>query len=346
MLEFSRVRLDKIIVHGVGNKVHEEVLALSNHSLSLDEGIYDLLLRYFLKPFKSEAYCCFYHESDLERNEAYHFAKALFDDPEHFVEHSIALAQRLYNESRHPQIKGGEFYVTYLKDCIIDGELVDAVGLFKSENKDTYLRVFQRGDEQLDIDYENGININKLDKGCLIFNTERENGFVVSLVDTVNKSNEAQYWKEDFLRVKAREDSFYHTHECLDKYKNFFEETRDSGTIDRKEEIVMLNKAVNYFQEKDTFISDEFEQEVIANSELITSFREQQDDEGEARESDTGSFEISKAAVKEQKKRMRSILKLDKNFHVYIHGDHSRIEKGYDEQKNLRFYKLFFEEES
>ncbi|MDR0604368.1 MAG: hypothetical protein LBG80_08720 [Bacteroidales bacterium] len=39
---------------------------------------------------------------------------------------------------------------------------------------------------------EKGININKLDKGCLIFNTERENGYIVAVVDNTNKGTDAQ----------------------------------------------------------------------------------------------------------------------------------------------------------
>ena len=41
-----------------------------------------------------------------------------------------------------------------------------------------------------------------------------------------------------------------------------------------------------------------------------------------------------------------SVLKLDKNFHVYIHGKREYIEKGFDEEKGMHFYQLFFEEES
>ncbi len=43
---------------------------------------------------------------------------------------------------------------------------------------------------------------------------------------------------------------------------------------------------------------------------------------------------------------MRSVLKLDKNFHIYIHGDRELIERGYDEEKGKSFYKVYFEEES
>ena len=43
---------------------------------------------------------------------------------------------------------------------------------------------------------------------------------------------------------------------------------------------------------------------------------------------------------------MKSVIKLDKNFHIYIHGERQMVEKGFDEVKQLNFYKLFFKEEN
>ncbi len=56
-------------------------------------------------------------------------------------------------------------------------------------------------------------------------------------------------------------------------------------------------------------------------------------------------FDISGAAVKKQQRVFKSILKLDRNFHVYIHGNREMIERGYDEERTMHFYKLYFEEE-
>ena len=40
----------------------------------------------------------------------------------------------------------------------------------------------------------------------------------------------------------------------------------------------------------------------------------------------------------------KSIIKLDKNFHIYVHGDRSKIEHGEDDKG--RFYKLYFNAEN
>ncbi|HWV68418.1 MAG TPA: hypothetical protein VN105_21315, partial [Chitinophaga sp.] len=57
-------------------------------------------------------------------------------------------------------------------------------------------------------------------------------------------------------------------------------------------------------------------------------------------------FEISAPAVKKQQKVFKSILKLDRNFHVYIHGNREMIERGFDEATNMNYYKLLFENEA
>ena len=70
------------------------------------------------------------------------------------------MARHLYNQSEHPKIQSGELYIAYFADCQLDDEITDAIGIFKSENKDIYLKPSdQNGD--LEISYEHGINIKK-----------------------------------------------------------------------------------------------------------------------------------------------------------------------------------------
>ncbi|PKP24356.1 MAG: hypothetical protein CVU06_04995, partial [Bacteroidetes bacterium HGW-Bacteroidetes-22] len=129
--------LDLLTVHHVGNKANGESLLLTNKVLSPGEAIKSLLQTYFLSPFKNEQYYNLWHEDHQEQNEVFGSVSAIFDDPDTFVEQSKKLAERLYEQSTHPKIKDGEFYVALFRDCHIEGEVVDAIGLFKSENKDT-----------------------------------------------------------------------------------------------------------------------------------------------------------------------------------------------------------------
>jgi hypothetical protein len=56
-------------------------------------------------------------------------------------------------------------------------------------------------------------------------------------------------------------------------------------------------------------------------------------------------FKISHQAVKKQNRVFKKVLKLDNNFHIYIHGDRELIEQG-EEKDGRRFYKIYFQQES
>jgi hypothetical protein len=344
--------LDTISVHHVGNQALSEMYALSDHPLVLkDELISSLLKQYFLHPFEKavEVYHLMHSSGDLAMNEIHHFASQMFEDKEKFHEASEQIAKHLYKVANHPNIKSGELYVGYFKDVQIESNLLDAVGIFKSENKETYLKVYpEKGGFAVDYE-ENAININKLDKGVLIFNIEKENGYKVVVIDTANRGQDAAvYWKDDFLQLKIRNDSYNQTSNALGIYKNFVTNKIDEEfDMTKTDKIDLLNRSMKYFKEKETFDMDEFADEVINNLKAIESFKtykSQYEDEFDTKINDT--FEISNNAVKKQARVYKSVLKLDKNFHIYIHGDNKLIEKGFDDDKAMNYYKVFFKEEA
>ena len=53
------------------------------------------------------------------------------------------------------------------------------------------------------------------------------------------------------------------------------------------------------------------------------------------------NFKISSQAVKKQSRIFKSVLKLDRNFDIYIHGDKNLIEKG-TEKDGRKYYKIYW----
>ena len=212
MLYTEDTRIEALAVHVVGNKSKDEPLTVSPELSAqvADEGLMRTLTAYFLGGFKSEECYNLHHETDLGCNEVWNFACRIFDDPEALLEHSVSLAKHIYESGKHPQIKGGEIYTAYFSDCNFGGERCDALGLFKSETRDTFLDVEQQAGG-VHIAAREGIDIKRLDKGAVIFNTEREEGFAVFVVDNTNRT-EARYWIDDFLRVRQRQDNYHNTH--------------------------------------------------------------------------------------------------------------------------------------
>lgn len=178
IVTYLDAKIDVVCIHQVGNKIADEGIRFSQRPMELSTELNDILLKYFINSFQyDELYKC-HHDSDIALNEVYHYCSKIFSDPNLIQEESINLATHLYNQSTHPKIKAGEFYVVYFSNCEVDGKCINAIGLFKSENKDTFLKIHSKG-ENFEIESESGININKLDKGCLIFNTERDRKSVV-----------------------------------------------------------------------------------------------------------------------------------------------------------------------
>jgi len=342
-----QAQLDLLTVHHVGNKANGESLLLTHSVLSPDEAVKGLLQTYFLTPFKNEQYYNLWNEERVENNTVFAAVSAIFDSPEVFVEQSKQIAGWLYEQSNHPKIKAGEFYVALFHDCHIEGEVVDAVGLFKSENKDTYLKVYAHGN-RMDIESDNGFNINKLDKGCLIFNHEREHGYVVSVVDNTNRGADALYWIDSFLGLRQRSDAFSHTAQAMNLCKKFIsEELPQSFEVSKADQADMLNRSLGYFKEAETFSFDDFNQKVITQPEVMETFNNYCEKFTEEYEVEIpAEFNVSGQAVKKESRGMKSVIKLDKNFHIYVHGDRARLRRGVDEETGLRYYQLLFESES
>ena len=345
MIQLFKTTLEHCCLHYTGNKNNDEGVISSSNLLYLSDNIRDTLLQFFFKPFVlSDEYFSLFHDSGIEYNVVYGATNAIFDNPEALYEQSVNLAKHLYEQSTHPKIKGGEFYTVYFKDCIIDGDTVDAIGLFKSENKDTFLKVLREGGN-FNLESEQGINIKKLDKGCLIFNKDRENGYVVAVVDNTNRGVDAQYWIDDFLHVRQRKDEYANTENVMAMAKQFItKELPKEFEVPKADQIDLLNRSLQFFKEKDTFDMEDFSQTVLEQPEVIESFQgfKKTFEEEHAMEIDD-SFAISQHAFKKQQRSYKRIIRLDKKIQIIIDGNRDHIEQGEDEKG--KYYKVYYNTE-
>jgi len=354
MFDFSEVQMQQLVIHKVGNKTREEGYVISPAPYQMTDGnVEELLLKYFLSPFKEKVLYRFYHETDIHLNEVYMYATQAFIQPETFHEQSVSILKHLYESSGHPQIKGGEFYAAYFSNCLLNDETVEAIGIFKTENKENYLKVSHHYND-FDIESEAGINIRKLDKGCIIFNKASIEGYRLAIVDNVNKGgNEAVYWKDDFLRIADVQDEHFQTRNCLNVCKDFVENIYGPVlNADKKDQVVFLNEAISYFDKNREFRLEDFVETVIRQPEVADQFIEHKQlyelNQGiEVKE----NFDISNQAVKSAKRKFRNLIKLDTDIEIKLkasaaeQGEIEFIERGYDEVKGMHYYKVYFNEE-
>jgi hypothetical protein len=336
--------LSKIIVHRVGNKINQESLILSQEELQPDDEMKEVLEDFFLKSFKSEEQFQFYSDTYLVNNPIYSSVSEIFEDREKFIYEAENVAQHLYDISENPRVQSGELFIVYFEgEENADGNKIDSIGIFKTENKNPFLKIYPKN-EAFEIEKDYGIGLSKLDKGALIYNSSKETGFAVSVVDN-NKNGDLYYWFEDFLKVKQRDDEYFHTQETLSVYKDFItKQLPQEFETTKADQADFLNKSITFFKEKETFDFDEFTKEVLEDQNVIESFSNFKSDyEQEMQVSISEDFAISEAAVKKQSRGFKSVIKLDKNFHIYVHGDRKMIETGQDEKG--KYYRLYFEEE-
>ncbi len=358
MPNFDTSSLQAVVLHHVGNKQTDEGYILSPSPLPLTDRLQELLTHYFIAPFKVEEYYQLYHEDGLENNAVYQQVSRIFADESDLVDAGQRLAALLYEACQHPNIKSGDFFVVLFRDVQLNGVTMDAVGLFKSENKEHFLKI-HRGEEDwcrqegaryatatFDIETLKGINIHKLDKGAIIFDIQQEEGYMVSVVDATNRGSDAIYWKDDFLHCIQRQDEYFHTHETLQVCKQFVaKELPKQFEVSKADQADMLNKSLSFFKQNEQFDMDDFNRDVLEQPEVIDSFRQyrRQYEEDHAMEL-PNQFDISENAVKRNERGLKSVIKLDKNFHIYVHGDRQMIEQGEDDRGKNN--KVYFQEES
>lgn len=349
MIAYTDCNIEKVSAHYVGNKTDGGNLHTSDKPLDItDRRLREVLLTYFVAHFKNpELYCFTFTNDDVALNPVYNYVSKIFDSRGTHHAESKHIAAHLYETALHPNINSGDLYIAYFSSIELQGELMDAIGIFKSETKDDFLKLVA-DDKHYSISHEQGTNVNHLDKGCLIFNTDKEHGYKVAIVDKANRGNEAQYWKETFLNLKPLSDEYHLTKGYLDVCKNFVtEQLEQEYELSRTDKINFLTRSVDFFKNNEQFDEDVFLNEVFADKDVIQSFQSYKQNYAQ----DNGleldeRFDISSQAVKKQARVFKSVLKLDKNFHVYIHGNTELIEKGYDEAVGKHYYKIYFDEES
>ncbi|HEY9009223.1 nucleoid-associated protein [Ohtaekwangia sp.] len=341
--EFAQIR--EVSAHYIGNRANGDSLRLSEAPIEVDdERIQQLLRTYFLSNFGTPAFYTFtFSNEDFKLNPIYQFASQIFKEPGSFHENSVNLAKHLYEATQHPNIKPGELYIAYFQSVEVQNDNVEAIGIFKSENKENYLKL----SHQFSLHADEGINVKKLDKGCLILNREEDEGYKVLIVDNINKSD-AHFWKHDFLNIKPRSDAFHHTQNFMQLTKQYVEDQlSEEFSVSKADKIDLLNRSMEFFRSNEEFSKADFEVNVLGNVDVIESFRNFGNDFMANNNFDViDHFEISAQAVKKQARIFKTVLKLDKNFHIYIHGNRELIEKGFDEVTGKHYYKLYFDNES
>ncbi|TXK74290.1 nucleoid-associated protein [Mesonia sp. HuA40] len=349
MINLYSAQIESLSIHRVGNKSRNENLFLSQNPFQLNDELNALLKEYFLKSFreKEETYYQFTHDVDLEYHDLFKAVSQIFDNPSKAHEQSQKIAQLLFNEGKHPHIKSGELYVVHFENLMLDHEKLDGVGIFKSELKHDFLQ-FDENQGNLEAILQQGVNLNKLDKGALIFNKNKEEGYKILSIDS--NRYDTKYWLEQFLLVDVFADENFNTKSYL-KFCQDFAKDVVLPAEDKQQEVLFMNRAVNHFAKNENFKEDQFLNEVLENPELIPEFQHYKTEKApKYKIEDLTEFPVSNTAVSAARKKIKSVINLDTNVQIkldFINPESAEkfIEKGWDEERQMYYYLVYFNKE-
>jgi len=347
MIHFDNARITDLAIHRVGNPARQEPVFLSQESFPITDSLNERLLPYLAQGFGSvENGYRFTHPSSIELNEMFAFTKRLFGAGDAFVPISQHIANHLHEQSEHPKIKTGELLVMRVEELVVQDELVSTLILIKCEGTTPFMQ-FVESTTSITLELLEGIHLNKPDKGCLICDTEQEQGYRLYTLE--NGREDTRFWIDHFLQAELEDLSHLHTQQAVDLVQHFANEI--VGPERLPERMELIDKSLKYMENNDSFEPNTFAEEVIQTPAYIEQFKQiQQEFLPDMELENLGDFKISKSQLKKSKKQFKNRIKLDSGVDIQLNFNQENqqefIERGYDSQRGMNYYKIYFNEES
>lgn len=348
MINRASAKLHDLVIHSIGNQsVGTDIEYSARPFVFEDQILRDTFVDSCLDVFKEPLFYKFNVQAFSELGNTVHDeCQKVFTGQVALYESSINIARHLFNKSTNSNIKQSFFITAFISDMLIDDELLNGILLCKLEIQDAFLHI-DNIDEVWSMSQQYGYLPGKIDKVCLVMNSNEEDGYKILNIDKTNPKGDARYWKEDFLNISLSGNDYTYTSDYIKLTSNFLKNRKPlDEVLEKGEEVKVLSRSQDYFKNNDKFEEDEYKKEVFQDNRLINAF----DNYKEAWQEKTNrplaqAFDLDDLAVNKQSKVFRSVIKLDRNFHIYVHGDSDKIMKGVDEN-GKKYYILYYNEES
>ncbi|QFZ54896.1 nucleoid-associated protein [Oceanihabitans sp. IOP_32] len=349
MISRKNASISKFIIHKVGNKFNDTKNAFSDKTVDFDEPSYDLMLPFLLRPFGSvvQSYR-FNHHADIALNEINSYATQIFNEDDAFIEVSKHIVTHLYEQSTSAQIKTGDVLIVMFEGIEYGEKTTNAIGIFKIENKVNFFQTYLENNSY-DVLVQKGISSKKIDKGCLILNQSDTEGKIILSVD--NNGYDAQYWTNQFLNIKYADDANNHTQQYLGLCKEFSSEILKTS-YGAQEQNTFLAKTIDFFKENEVVNIEVFKEELFEDEKQIREFEDYKKEyEDEQNILIRNQFDVAEKVVTKEKRKIKSDIKLDTNIQIKLDIDApdasaEYLERGYDDEKKMHYYKVFFNTEA
>ena len=112
-----------------------------------------------------------------------------------------------------------------------------------------------------------------------------------------------------------------------------------------------ISQGIKLFNENEIITKDLIEQELLSPFDVVDSYSKFKSQYNKENNLDLEeNFNVSTSTLKKEKKKIKSQINLDTKIQIKLdisEGDSLKenIEKGFDEERKMHFYKVFFNEE-
>lgn len=338
MKKVNILTLDAVSIQVVGNKTLGEGISYASqlsHLGQSDEFLKEMIDKNF--DFISKKHFTYIESIDL--NPAYNFIKRIFNNRDSLLKQSNNLAAYLYEQSIHPNIKCGEFYVI-VATCEYLGGVHECVILLKNEKKEQFLSFESKG-AVINVKTNYGMGIKNLDKGCIVINKDEQSGYVVYTVDKTNYGADAHYWIESFLHVEdSKDDSYNNSLKMLSVCTSFVRELKK--TEDDIEYAKIASTINDIFSSGISIDMQTLIEKTCHNNQHKELLEGLLRAAGADDESFPESIHSELNSIKRRSLTKLNTIKLGNDFELKILNPNGTIVTGKDDKTGMRFTKLFY----
>ncbi len=337
-MELKEAYIGKIICHHFSQ---DSSRCLMN-SICMDvEGMDTSLLKdFFIKPFSSQkGEYSFSHPVSLDYNIVYQSVLRLLEKND-FVRCSQDIFKHLQSVSTLPTIKDGDVFVVKVDDVIIDNSYYEGIGIFKIESKSDFIETYVDANGSMQFSVKSGFPSGRIDKACLIaFSSEKP---ICYLID---KSKDTKFWKHDFLGVIPMANSYMQSKSTLQMFRTFIENRLpEISGVTKAEQVGLINQCSELMKRSDVVSINDAAQTLFKDDRIASQFAEYKK-AYEEQESLVlqDSFDVDKKAVTVLKNSRR--IRLDDTAEIHLLKTGNYLERGYDDEKGMYYYTLYFSKE-
>lgn len=333
MLEVSESKLAQYVVHYVGDTTVFAEEAYTQPEVLLEAAFTQLAFN----KLDIEQQYEFFHESNLDLNEIYTYAQAIFSDKRNFYAQSKYIATHLKSASYHPNIKEGELFIGLFENCLWHTSVKSVLAIVKIDEKEMFLDV-KNDENKMIVNGVDGINVKKINNVAIIVDMGADEAPIVFM--KAKKKEDVVYWQEKFLKLKVTDENFHKTNLALTECKKYILKEEGFSNTDKLD---YLNKTLDYFRKEEQFQVGDY---------IETVFEKVEEVQKDVLVQSVKPYEtaISESAIAKAEKTYKRKIKLDSNIEIQVNVRdieevNELIEVGYDETTKRKFYKIYFEEE-